>query len=61
MNDKFVDIFAMPLSKDNNVKLWDMLGLQEIAIMGGCIELISPPKYSKCCANCGGGGGWLKQ
>jgi uncharacterized protein YlbG (UPF0298 family) len=35
-DDQVVDIFMKPLSKAKFVKLWAMLGLQEVAIMGGC-------------------------
>jgi hypothetical protein len=34
-NDQVVDIFMKPLSEAKFVKLWAMLGLQEVAIMGG--------------------------
>jgi hypothetical protein len=44
IDDQIVDIFMKPLTKAKFVKLWAMLGLQEAAIMGGCIEIISPPE-----------------
>ena len=37
-NDQTVDIFMNPLLEAKFVKLWDMHGLQEAAIMGGCSE-----------------------
>ena len=42
-----------PLSEVNFIKFHTLLGLQEDAIMGGCTEVISPPKSPKCCAKGG--------
>jgi hypothetical protein len=44
-NDQIVDIFTKPLSEAKFVKLCNMLGLQEDAIMGGCpVDVIPPPE-----------------
>jgi hypothetical protein len=45
-NDQIVDIFTKPLSEAKFVKLHNMLGLQEAAIMGGCPADIIPPPES---------------
>ena len=53
-NDQIADIFTKPLSKKKKkkfIKFHTFLEIQEVAIMGGCTDVISPPKYLECCVD----------
>ena len=47
-DDQVDDIFINPLSKVKFLKFPCLLGLQSTTIVGGCANVISPPKSPKC-------------
>ena len=55
IDDQLTDIFTKPLSKMKFIKFHTLFGLQKGTIMGGCIDVILPPKFPKYCIN---GGCW---
>jgi hypothetical protein len=54
LDHNIVDIFTKPLSKAKFINLHTMLGLQEVAIMGGVpTDVISPPESLESCVDGG--------
>lgn len=54
-DDQIVDIFTKPLSEAKFLKFLLLLGLQEVATRGGCVNIIPPPEPPECCVD---GGCW---
>ena len=51
-NYHIYDIFMKPLLEAKFTKLWAMLGIKEVAIMGGCSkQVISPPESLEHCVD----------
>lgn len=59
INDHVVDIFMNSLSESKFIKFWDLLKIQETAIMKGCANEISPLESLESCANGGCWNLWL--
>lgn len=56
-DDQVVDIFMKSLSEAKFVKFYDLIGLQETTIMGGCPTVILSFESPKCCVDGWGEGG----